>query len=150
MVVRNDMDRYHLVMDVIDRVPGLARRAASVRQGMADQRLRHHDHIRRTGQDLPEVRDWTWTASPRPAEARGPGPAYPFADPVGEARRDRERRDRQQLGRGDDPLAAVMIPWPPGPWLGIGNTTACLPAPFPGGLAPGGPGWRVLRPSRWS
>jgi xylulose-5-phosphate/fructose-6-phosphate phosphoketolase len=60
MVVRNDMDRYHLVMDVIDRVPGLARRAAGLRQQMVDKRAEHHEYIRRTGEDLPEVRDWTW------------------------------------------------------------------------------------------
>jgi xylulose-5-phosphate/fructose-6-phosphate phosphoketolase len=41
-------------------VPGLARRAAAVRQAMVDQRMRHHDYIRRTGEDLPEIRDWTW------------------------------------------------------------------------------------------
>ncbi len=63
LVVRNDMDRYHLFMDVIDRVPGLALRAASVRQTMIDQRTRHQDYIRRTGEDIPEVRDWTWTAA---------------------------------------------------------------------------------------
>jgi len=62
MVVMNDMDRYHLVMDVIDRVPGLARKAAVVRQSMVDKRLAHHHHIRRYGEDLPEVRDWTWSA----------------------------------------------------------------------------------------
>jgi len=60
MVVRNDLDRYRLVMDVIDRVPGLAVRAAAVRQEMADQRLRHHDWIRAYGTDLPEVADWRW------------------------------------------------------------------------------------------
>ncbi|MEU8511057.1 phosphoketolase family protein [Kitasatospora sp. NPDC048722] len=60
MVVRNDVDRYRLVMDVIDRVPGLAVRAAAVRQEMADRRLRHHDWIREHGTDLPEVTDWTW------------------------------------------------------------------------------------------
>jgi len=64
MVVRNDMDRFHLVMDVIDRVPGLALRAASIRQEMVDQRERHHEHIRRTGEDLPEVRDWVWPGAP--------------------------------------------------------------------------------------
>ncbi|WP_033823940.1 phosphoketolase [Kitasatospora sp. MBT63] len=58
MVVRNDLDRYRLVMDVIDRVPGLAVRAAGVRQQMADQRSRHHDWIREHGTDLPEVADW--------------------------------------------------------------------------------------------
>lgn len=62
MVVRNDMDRYRLVMDVIDRVPGLAVRAAAVRQQMADARTRHHAWIREHGTDLPEVTDWTWTA----------------------------------------------------------------------------------------
>jgi xylulose-5-phosphate/fructose-6-phosphate phosphoketolase len=62
MVVRNDMDRYHLVMDVIDRVPGLTRRAAGLRQRMVDKRAEHHGFIRRTGEDLPEVRDWTWPA----------------------------------------------------------------------------------------
>ncbi|MEU6678828.1 phosphoketolase family protein [Streptomyces sp. NPDC046925] len=61
MVVRNDLDRYRLVMDVIDRVPGLAVRAATVRQRMADTRSRHHDWIRAHGTDLPEVADWTWT-----------------------------------------------------------------------------------------
>ncbi|MFD2690143.1 phosphoketolase [Streptomyces phyllanthi] len=61
MVVRNDLDRYRLVMDVIDRVPGLGVRAAVVRQRMADARARHHSWIREHGTDLPEVADWTWT-----------------------------------------------------------------------------------------
>ncbi|WP_030299812.1 phosphoketolase [Streptomyces katrae] len=61
MVVRNDLDRYRLVMDVIDRVPGLAVRAVGVRQAMADARTRHHAFIREHGTDMPEVADWTWT-----------------------------------------------------------------------------------------
>ncbi|QEV22082.1 phosphoketolase family protein [Streptomyces alboniger] len=60
MVVRNDLDRYRLVMDVIDRVPGLAVRATAVRQAMTDARTRHHAWIREHGTDLPEVADWTW------------------------------------------------------------------------------------------
>lgn len=64
MVVRNDMDRFRLVMDVIDRVPGLAPRAAAVRQRMADARSRHHDWIREHGEDLPEIADWEWQPSP--------------------------------------------------------------------------------------
>ncbi|MFF3035074.1 phosphoketolase [Streptomyces rubiginosohelvolus] len=60
MVVRNDLDRYRLVMDVIDRVPGLGVRAVAVRQRMADIRSRHHDWIREHGMDLPEVVDWKW------------------------------------------------------------------------------------------
>ncbi|MFF3459530.1 phosphoketolase [Streptomyces sp. NPDC002730] len=61
MVVRNDMDRFRLVMDVIERVPGLGVRAAAVRQQMADARTRHHAWIRKHGTDLPEIADWTWT-----------------------------------------------------------------------------------------
>ncbi|MCX5098641.1 phosphoketolase [Streptomyces sp. NBC_00439] len=61
MVVRNDLDRYRLVMDVIDRVPGLGVRAVAVRQAMADARTRHHGWIREHGTDLPEVADWTWS-----------------------------------------------------------------------------------------
>ncbi|OON78008.1 phosphoketolase family protein [Streptomyces tsukubensis] len=60
MVVLNDLDRYRLVMDVIDRVPGLARRAAALRQEMSDVRTRHHAWIRVHGDDLPEVTEWTW------------------------------------------------------------------------------------------
>ncbi|GAA3465301.1 phosphoketolase family protein [Saccharothrix longispora] len=60
MLVLNDLDRYRLVTDVIDRVPGLGVKAAGLRQRMTDQRARHHTHIREHGEDLPEIRDWTW------------------------------------------------------------------------------------------
>jgi xylulose-5-phosphate/fructose-6-phosphate phosphoketolase len=60
MLVMNNMDRFHLVIDVIDRVPGLARRAAVLRQQMVDKRTQHREYVRRTGEDLPEVRDWRW------------------------------------------------------------------------------------------
>jgi xylulose-5-phosphate/fructose-6-phosphate phosphoketolase len=56
----NDMDRYHLVMDVIDRVPGLATRAALVRQEMVDERARHRAYTREVGDDTADVRDWAW------------------------------------------------------------------------------------------
>jgi xylulose-5-phosphate/fructose-6-phosphate phosphoketolase len=62
MVMLNDMDRFHLVMDVIDRVPGLGARAAQVRQDMVDERLRHRAYTRETGDDMPDVRDWTLPA----------------------------------------------------------------------------------------
>ena len=62
MVVMNDMDRFHLVMDVIDRVPGLGNSAAWLRQQMVDTRTRHHAWIREHGEDLPEVANWTWPA----------------------------------------------------------------------------------------
>jgi xylulose-5-phosphate/fructose-6-phosphate phosphoketolase len=60
MVVMNDTDRFHLAMDVIDRVPGLARRAAAVRQDLVDRRAAHRRYVREYGEDLPEIRDWTW------------------------------------------------------------------------------------------
>ncbi|MGZ0145855.1 phosphoketolase family protein [Kribbella sp. WER1] len=62
MVVRNNLDRYHLAMDVIDRVPSLGTRAATTRQYLADQRTRHHAYVTQYGEDLPEVRDWRWSA----------------------------------------------------------------------------------------
>ena len=60
MVVRNDLDRFHLVMDVIDRVPNLASRAGHVRERMVAKRLEHRAYIREHGEDLPEVRNWRW------------------------------------------------------------------------------------------
>ena len=60
MVVRNDLDRFHLVIDVIDRVPKLGYRAAHLRQLMRDKLTEHAHYITRRGEDLPEVRDWVW------------------------------------------------------------------------------------------
>jgi xylulose-5-phosphate/fructose-6-phosphate phosphoketolase len=79
MLVLNDLDRYHLVMDVIDRVPGLSRRAATLRQRMVDKRAEHRDYVRRAGQDLPEVRDWHWPG--RTDGDAGPPQAPPAAPP---------------------------------------------------------------------
>ncbi|HET6625152.1 MAG TPA: phosphoketolase family protein [Nocardioidaceae bacterium] len=63
MVVRNDIDRFHLVMDVIDRVPGLARKAAVVRQQMVDLRTKHRAYVVEHGADMPEITDWLWIPS---------------------------------------------------------------------------------------
>ncbi len=60
MVMLNNLDRFHLVMDVIDRVPSLGTRAAGLRQRMADARLRARNWTREYGADLPEVADWNW------------------------------------------------------------------------------------------
>ncbi|MEV6034578.1 phosphoketolase family protein [Nonomuraea sp. NPDC052116] len=60
MAMMNDIDRFHLVMDVIDRVPGLGTTAAHLRQRMSDERLRARAHTRETGEDTPEIRSWTW------------------------------------------------------------------------------------------
>ncbi len=60
MCVLNDIDRFHLVLDVIDRVPGLTSRCGVLRQQMQDKRIEHKQYIRRVGEDMPEVRDWLW------------------------------------------------------------------------------------------
>jgi xylulose-5-phosphate/fructose-6-phosphate phosphoketolase len=65
MVMLNDLDRFHLVMDVIDRVPGLGERAAHLRQEMVDERLRHRAFTREYGDDPPDVRAWTWLGESR-------------------------------------------------------------------------------------
>ncbi len=60
MTVLNDMDRFQLVRDVAERVPRMAPRAAHVRQAMQDKRTEHREYIRRHGDDMPEVKEWTW------------------------------------------------------------------------------------------
>ncbi|MCL5736451.1 MAG: phosphoketolase family protein [Actinobacteria bacterium] len=60
MTVRNEMDRFSLVRDVIDRVPGLSQRAGYVRQMVRDIHVDHEQYIREYGDDMPLVRDWTW------------------------------------------------------------------------------------------
>ena len=61
MTMLNDLDRFHLVMDVIDRVPGLGERAAGLRQDMQDARLRARAYTRMHGEDPPEITDWVWS-----------------------------------------------------------------------------------------
>jgi xylulose-5-phosphate/fructose-6-phosphate phosphoketolase len=60
MVMLNDLDRFHLVIDVVDRVPGLADRAAHLRQHMVERRLEARAYTREHGDDDPEIRDWVW------------------------------------------------------------------------------------------
>jgi xylulose-5-phosphate/fructose-6-phosphate phosphoketolase len=60
MVMLNDLDRFHLVIDVIDRVPGLAAQAAGLRQDMVEERLRCRVWTREHGEDEPSVREWVW------------------------------------------------------------------------------------------
>jgi xylulose-5-phosphate/fructose-6-phosphate phosphoketolase len=60
MVMLNDLDRFHLVIDVIDRVPGLAERAGLLRQEMQDARLHARSYTREHGEDDPSISGWTW------------------------------------------------------------------------------------------
>ena len=62
MVFLNDMDRFHLAADVIERV-GLGSAAAYAKQAIRDKRIEHTEYIRRYGDDLPEIRDWKWTGA---------------------------------------------------------------------------------------
>ena len=68
MVVLNDLDRFHLVIDVIDRVPSLGAKAAYTKQAMFDRLTAHREYIHRHGQDMPEIRDWTWTPRSAPSD----------------------------------------------------------------------------------
>ena len=63
MVVLNDLDRFHLVADVIDRVPALGARAAYVQQAIRDKLIEHKQYIATHGEDMPEIRNWKWGPS---------------------------------------------------------------------------------------
>jgi xylulose-5-phosphate/fructose-6-phosphate phosphoketolase len=64
MVMLNDLDRFHLVMDIIDRVPSLGSRAATLRQHMTDARLAARAYTREHGEDDPAIANWTWPTAP--------------------------------------------------------------------------------------
>ncbi len=63
MAVRNDMDRFHLVADVIDRVPKLGSIAAYLKQFVRDKLIEHKEYIEKYGEDMPEIKNWTWGLS---------------------------------------------------------------------------------------
>jgi xylulose-5-phosphate/fructose-6-phosphate phosphoketolase len=70
MVVMNDLDRFHLVLDVIERVPQLGARAAYVHKAMHDFLFQHKQYTRQHGDDMPEVREWRWSPA-EPANQAG-------------------------------------------------------------------------------
>jgi xylulose-5-phosphate/fructose-6-phosphate phosphoketolase len=67
MVVRNDLDRFHLAMDVIDRVPGLVGVGAYAKQLFRERLIDHREYIQRWGDDPPEIRDWRWRGATKMA-----------------------------------------------------------------------------------
>ncbi|USQ76829.1 phosphoketolase family protein [Ornithinimicrobium cryptoxanthini] len=73
MLMMNDLDRYRLVADVIDRVPGLAERAAGLRQAMLDMRVRARNYTREHGEDLPEVAQWVFNDEDNTQGSGAPG-----------------------------------------------------------------------------
>jgi xylulose-5-phosphate/fructose-6-phosphate phosphoketolase len=60
MAVLNDLDRFHLASDALDRLPQLGARVAYVKQLLSERLIEHHEYIRRYGQDMPSIRDWRW------------------------------------------------------------------------------------------
>ena len=70
MCVLNDLDRFHLAMDVIDRVPRLGARAAYAKQALRNRLIDHRQYIARHGDDLPEIAGWTWGGQSRDTTAR--------------------------------------------------------------------------------
>ena len=63
MVVMNDLDRFHLVADVIDRIPLRGSRADYAKQALRDKRIEHKQYIAEQGEDMPEIREWKWSGS---------------------------------------------------------------------------------------
>jgi xylulose-5-phosphate/fructose-6-phosphate phosphoketolase len=70
MVVLNDMDRFHLVADVIDRVPQLRAKAAYAKQAIRDKLIEHKQYIARHGEDMPEILQWRWGVDGKAGAAR--------------------------------------------------------------------------------
>ena len=64
MTVLNDLDRYHLVMDALERLPQIGDQGTYLKQKLHDKLIEHREYIRKYGEDLPEIRNWKWSALP--------------------------------------------------------------------------------------
>jgi xylulose-5-phosphate/fructose-6-phosphate phosphoketolase len=82
MVVLNELDRFHLVSSVIERVPGLGPRAAYAQQAIREKLAEHKRHIARYGEDMPEIREWVWTPAAK-SRAGGRAPRVRGGKPDG-------------------------------------------------------------------
>ena len=61
MTVLNDLDRFHLVMDIIDRLPQTGDKGIYLKQQLKDKLIEHKQYIDQNGRDMPEIREWTWS-----------------------------------------------------------------------------------------
>jgi xylulose-5-phosphate/fructose-6-phosphate phosphoketolase len=76
MTVLNDLDRFHLVMDVIDRVPQTGAKGLHLKRQLQDKLIEHKRYIDRCGQDMPEIRNWQW-GNPHPLNFGNQSPPLP-------------------------------------------------------------------------
>jgi xylulose-5-phosphate/fructose-6-phosphate phosphoketolase len=69
MVVLNELDRFHLLMDVIDRLPQLGARAAYFKQALREKLIDHKNYVRKHGDDMPDIAGWRWDHQGRAAKS---------------------------------------------------------------------------------
>ena len=66
MTVLNDLDRFHLVIDAIDRLPRTGAKGVYLQQQLREKLIEHKQYIRKHGEDMPEIRNWKWPGNPLP------------------------------------------------------------------------------------